>query len=119
MTLVDTSVWVEHFRKGNAALTALLNRGEALTHPFIVGELACGTLTNRSTILGLLEELPAAVVAENDEVVRLVERNALYGRGLGWIDVHLLASAMLSRAALMTFDEPLEKVARGLTMPRA
>jgi predicted nucleic acid-binding protein len=116
MTLVDTSVWIEHFRRGNLVLTQLLNESEVLTHPFIIGELACGNLKNRSEILGLLKELPKAVVAENSEVLHFVERNHLYGMGIGWIDVHLIASAMLSKATMLTLDKPFERVARRLKL---
>jgi predicted nucleic acid-binding protein len=116
MTLVDTSVWIEHFRKGNLVLKQLLNESEVLTHPFIIGELACGNLKNRSEILGLLNELPKAVVAENSEVLHFIERNHLFGMGIGWIDVHLIASAMLSKAIMLTFDKPFERVARRLNL---
>ena len=116
MTLVDTSVWIDHFRKGNPTLKQLLNESEVLTHPFIIGELACGNLKNRAEILGLLNELPKAVVAENSEVMHFIERNHLYGMGIGWIDVHLVASAMLSKASMLTLDKPFEKVARRLNL---
>ena len=116
MTLVDTSVWIDHFRKGNPTLKQLLNEGEVLTHPFIIGELACGNLKNRSEILGLLNELPKAVVAENSEVMHFIEENHLYGMGIGWIDVHLVASAMLSKASMLTLDKPFKKVAKRLNL---
>jgi predicted nucleic acid-binding protein len=116
MTLVDTSVWIDHFRKGNPTLTQLLNESEVLTHPFIIGELACGNLKNRSEILRLLNELPKAIVADNSEVMHFIERNRLYGIGIGWIDVHLIASAMLSKATMLTLDKPFEKVASRLNL---
>ena len=99
MVLVDTSVWVDHFRKGNAGLTKLLNEGEVLCHPFIVGELGCGNLRNRDEILGLLVALPEVQVAEQEEALHLVSEHKLHGSGLGWIDVHLLASALLNRCS--------------------
>ena len=105
MTLVDTSVWVDHLRKGNPTLTQLLNGNEVAIHPFIIGELACGGLKNRSEILGLLNELPSAIVADNNEVLQFIERNHLYGKGLGWIDVHIMASALLSKANVLTLDK--------------
>ncbi|MGO9411444.1 MAG: type II toxin-antitoxin system VapC family toxin [Spirochaetia bacterium] len=105
MTLVDTSVWVDHFRKGNSTLSQLLNESQVLTHPFVIGELACGNLKNRTEILKLLKELPPAVVAENNEVMQFIEKNRLYGVGIGWIDAHLIASALLSEATVMTLDK--------------
>ena len=114
MTLVDTSVWIGHLRAGNRMLRSLLAGGEVLAHPFVVGELACGTLRNREEILTLLQALPEAQVAEHEEVMRVVEREQLYGQGIGWIDAHLLASARLSRAALWTLDGHLSKIASQL-----
>ena len=114
MLLVDTSVWIDHFRRGNSQLAALLNEGGVLTHPLVIGELACGRLTNRSKILGLLEALPSASVAEHEEVLHLLSNRRLHGRGLGWIDVHLLASALLSRCPLWTLDKSLISAARSL-----
>ena len=116
MTLVDTSVWIEHLRAGNRMLRSLLESGEVLAHPFVVGELACGTLRNRKEILTLLQALPEAQVAEHEEVMRVVEREQLYGQGIGWMDAHLLASARLSRAALWTLDRHLSKIASQLKL---
>ncbi len=107
MTLVDSSVWIDHLSLGNATLEHLLRRNEVIVHPFIIGELACGSLRNRKEILGLLGKLPHAVVADHEEVLALVERKHLFGTGIGWIDAHLLASAMLSRARLLTLDKQL------------
>jgi len=112
VTLVDTSVWVHHLRHGSSELRKLLDNGEALGHPFIIGELACGTMKNRAEILDLLHALPVALVAEHDEVMKFLNEKRLYGHGLGWIDLHLLASASLSRATLWTMDRAL-KVAAG------
>jgi len=109
VTLVDTSVWVDHLRYGNDDLRGLLESGEVLCHPFIIGEVSCGSLRNRGEVLELLRALPAAFVAEHDEVIDFLQQNRLYGRGLGWIDLHLLASASLTKAMLWTMDRPLKK----------
>ena len=89
MILVDTSVWVSHLRNGEIGLTALLNEGHVVCHSFIIGELACGNLKNRSEILSLFQALPMAVQAEHEEVMEFIERHRLMGKGLGYIDVHL------------------------------
>jgi predicted nucleic acid-binding protein len=114
MILVDTSVWVDHLRRGNAGLMVRLEAAEVLCHPFIVGELACGNLTRREEILSLLGKLPACTVAEHDEVLAFVETNGLMASGIGWIDAHLLASIALSRAQLWTLDRRLAEIARPL-----
>ena len=89
MILVDTSVWIDHFRNGNAELGELLTSSEVMIHPFIIGELACGSMKNRKEILGLLNELPRADIAEHQEVLKLIEDRRLYGKGIGLIDAHL------------------------------
>ena len=115
MILVDTSVWVDHLRTGVPELGALLEAGEVLTHPWVVGELACGTLRRRAEILELLGHLPAAPVATHDEVLAFIERHALMGRGLGYVDVHLLAAVRLhGDARLWTRDRRLGEAATGL-----
>ena len=111
MVLVDTSVWVSHFRKRNAGLADLLNNGEVACHPFIVGELACGNLKNRTTILSLLESLPMILAAEHEEVLVFIESNRLMGKGLGYVDVHLITSALLTGLSIWTLDDRLEQVA--------
>lgn len=111
MVLVDTSVWVSHFRQAHAGLVRLLNDGEVVCHPFIVGELACGNLKNRSTILSLLETLPAAIQVEHEEALTFLESHDLMGKGLGYVDVHLLASCMLADLPVWTLDKKLERVA--------
>ena len=114
MVLVDTSVWVAHLRYGNIGLETLLNEGRVVCHPFVVGEFACGNLKNRSQILSLLQALPMAVQAEHDEVMKLIETRSLIGKGLGYIDVHLLASARLTGVPLWTLDGKLGEAASKL-----
>ena len=114
MVLVDTSVWVEHLRRGEPRLEALLGEAQVLCHPFVVGELACGHLRNRGQILDLLTALPSLGKAGDDEVLTLVERNRLHGKGLGLIDVHLLASCAMARQPLWTIDLKLAKSAAEL-----
>jgi predicted nucleic acid-binding protein len=114
MVLVDTSVWVSHFRRGEANLMRLLEGGKVACHPFIIGELACGNLVNRTKILELLQALPEALVASHEEVMRFLELNRLMGIGLGYIDVHLLASARLTIAPLWTMDAKLRGAAEKL-----
>jgi predicted nucleic acid-binding protein len=107
MVLADTSVWIEHFRRGVPELANLLSSALVVTHPFVIGELACSNLKNRVTLLSDLAALPSATVASDDEVMGMVEKRRLWGRGLGWIDAHLLASAALTRCQLWTFDRRL------------
>ncbi len=114
MTLVDTSVWVDHFRAANPQLQQMLVEGRVLTHPFVIGELACGNLHVRNEILGLLKELPSAEVAGHEEVLQLIDTRRLWGQGLGWIDAHLLASALLTGCELWTRDRSLHAAARRL-----
>lgn len=114
MVLVDSSVWIEHLRKGSPPLAALLDRNLVLGHPFVVGELACGSLARRDVVLGLMLALPRAPVAENGEVLRFLEANTLWGRELGWVDVHLLAAARLASGRLWTRDRRLGRCAAEL-----
>ena len=114
MTLVDTSVWVDHLRHGDEGLTALLAGSRVRCHPFVIGELACGGLRGRALILRLLADLPQVTVAEHDEVLAFVEAHRLMGSGIGWIDAHLLASASLAGTPLWTRDTRLRIVARRL-----
>lgn len=116
MTLVDTSVWVDHLRRGNAHLGRLLEDGLVLTHPFVVGELALGRMRRRPQILGLLGELPRAEAAQHGEVLEFVERHGLAGSGIGWVDVHLLVSAALSGAGIWTLDRRLAVAAQRLSL---
>ena len=114
--LVDTSVWVDHLRQGDARLTALLEEGSVWTHPFVIGELACGNLAGRSEVLELMDALPLTPVADHEEVLAFVESRRLMGRGLGWVDVHLLASAVLASLPLWTSDKHLAAAARALDL---
>jgi predicted nucleic acid-binding protein len=114
MILVDTSVWIEHFRTGSDRLKSLLLDEQILCHPFIVGELACGNLRKRSEILSMLNALPKAESVEHEEVFGFVEARRLYGRGIGWVDAHLLASTLLTGCSIWTFDKPLRRVAAAL-----
>lgn len=115
MILIDTSVWVEHLRRGNTQVAALLDRGSVLMHPFVVGEIACGSLSDRSSILELLQDLPMAVVASHEEALGFIEVHGLHGKGIGYVDVHLLASAALSAGArLWTSDKRLLDAADNL-----
>lgn len=110
--LVDTSIWIDHLRRGDAALAALLERGEVECHPFIIGELACGRLRRRSEILALLQSLPQAPLVEHGEALTFIETHRLMGAGIGWVDLHLLASARLAAIALWTRDRRLGALAR-------
>ncbi len=112
--LVDTSVWIDHLRRGNNRLVAMLNNGEVLCHPFVIGEVACGHLQNRDEVLNLLKALPEVRIAEHSEVLHFVNMDKLYGRGLGWVDLHLLASASLTRCSLWTLDKRLQSVSAEL-----
>ncbi len=114
MILVDTSVWIDHLRKAEEELQSLLNDGLVLSHPFVIGELACGNLKSRDEILALLVALPKAKLASHEEVLHLVSERKLYGKGLGWVDVHLVAAALLSQSPLWTRDKTLASVAREL-----
>jgi predicted nucleic acid-binding protein len=114
MVLADTSVWVDHFRRGSPRLSALLDLGEVLCHPFVIGELACGNLRRRAEPLALLQALPSAQRATDEEVLAFIERHRLHGRGLGLVDMHLLASCALARALLWTADRRLRKAADDL-----
>ncbi|MFA6470756.1 MAG: VapC toxin family PIN domain ribonuclease, partial [Candidatus Latescibacterota bacterium] len=88
MVLVDTSIWVEHLRYGHDRLIELLEEGRVLTHPFVIGELACGNIKNRGEILDLLNTLPASSVADIEEIIVFIDKNRLMGKGLGYVDVH-------------------------------
>jgi predicted nucleic acid-binding protein len=114
--LVDTSVWVDHLRKRNPTLVELLEQAQVWTHSFVIGELACGNLAQRGKVLGALAELPHVPSASHEEVMSFVESRRLMGRGLGWIDLHLLASATLAKLPFWTVDKRLSTVASELQL---
>jgi predicted nucleic acid-binding protein len=115
MILVDTSIWIEHFSAGRSALPDLLESGEVLVHPFVVGELACGNLRNREVVLSLLSRMPEARVASHAEVLFFIGQKRLMGRGIGYVDAHLLAAAALSPPSrIWTADRRLAKAAASL-----
>jgi predicted nucleic acid-binding protein len=115
--LVDTSVWVDHLRKGDAVLAGLLDDGLVLVHPFVIGELALGGLREPKRVLGALQELPAAIAATDAEVLGFIDFNALAGRGIGYVDAHLLASVRLTEGArIWTRDRRLDEVAAQLDL---
>jgi predicted nucleic acid-binding protein len=117
LILVDTSVWVDHLRKGVPELATLLERGEVLVHPYVIGELACGNLKNRGELLDLLTSLPSAVVAEDPETLLFIEHRKLMGKGIGYVGAHLLASVTLTTdAQLWTRDKRLAEVAAHLRL---
>ena len=105
--LVDTSVWVDHLRRRNAKLVERLEQTQVWTHAFVIGELACGNLAQRDTVLSALAALPHTPVARHDEVLAFLETHHLMRRGLGWVDVHLLASAKLAKLPFWTLDQRL------------
>lgn len=111
MILVDTSVWIDHLRDGEPRLAALLEAGQVYVHDFVIGELACGSLRARDTVLGLLNAMPRAGRAEEDEVLGLIERHQLMGRGIGYVDAHLLAAALIAHARLWSRDRRLLAIA--------
>jgi predicted nucleic acid-binding protein len=115
LILVDTSLWVDHLRRGEAQLVDLLERMQVLMHPFVVGEIACGRMRDRTPVLELLRDLPAAVVAEEEEVLGFIDFHSLHGKGIGYVDVHLLASVALTEGArLWTRDRRLRGAAEAL-----
>ena len=114
MVLVDTSVWISHLRDGNAQLANLLNDGKVLCHPLIVGELACGNLKDRVVILSFLQLLPMSIEAEHAEVLLFIEDNNLMGKGMGYVDVHLITSAVLTGVSIWTLDKKLAQTADSL-----
>ena len=115
MILVDTSVWIDHLRAGELLLVELLDTNRVLVHPFIIGELACGNLNNRKTVLSLLRKLPTTRRATDEEALFFIERHGLMGRGIGYIDIHLLAAASLGGTVrLWTRDKRLDAVAKSM-----
>ena len=116
MILVDTSIWIEHFRRGSRRLASLLDEEQVAMHPFVIGELACGTLGKRREILALLHALPYALRPEDDEMLHFIEARRLAGRGIGLVDMHLLASCVVGGHRLWTRDARLRDVAEDLAV---
>jgi len=112
--LVDTSVWVDYFRRGDSRLAALLESDDVLCHPFVIGELACGHLFPRQEILDRLALLPLTTQANHTEVLQFIGLHGLFEKGIGFIDVHLLASSALTKVSLWTHDKRLSRIARDL-----
>ena len=120
MILVDTSVWIDHFRNGVSPLAALLDNARVLMHPFVLGEIACGNLRNRQETLRLLSGLPHAPEASNAEVMTFIETNNLMGKGIGFVDAHLLAAvALAADARLWTHDRRLDQASAKLRLDYA
>ena len=116
MVLVDTSIWIAHLGQGSRRLEKLLMDAEVMCHPFVIGELASGNLKNRNEIISLLQSLPMAPTIEFDEFLVFVDRNHLMGKGVGFVDVHLLASAKLAGVPLWTADKKLKSSADQLEL---
>lgn len=115
MLLVDTSIWIDHFRQGDADLQHALADGAVISHPFVIGELALGNLRQRNLILESLSALPQAAVAEPSEVLALVAAARLHGRGIGYVDAHLVASVRLTAGSVLwTRDRRLAAIAEEL-----
>jgi predicted nucleic acid-binding protein len=114
--LVDTAVWIDHFRKRGHPLAAQLEAAQVITHPFVIGELACGQIARRAEVLSALAALPHVPVVEHAEVLAFLTAHRLHGRGLGWIDLHLLASARLARVPFWTTDKRLASAAHDLAL---
>ncbi|MGA8256089.1 MAG: PIN domain-containing protein [Nocardioides sp.] len=118
MILVDSSVWIDHLRGTDPTLVTALHQNEVLIHPGVLGEIALGSLTNRHAVLTLMSELPRALVARDDEVLQLIERRRLHGRGIGYVDAALLAAALLTpNTRLWTRDRRLHDVAADMGVP--
>ncbi|MBN1780081.1 type II toxin-antitoxin system VapC family toxin [bacterium] len=107
MVLADTSVWIDHLRNMNDQLVDLLNDGEVFCHPFIIGELACGNLKNRKEILTDLQALPKTSIIDHEEIMFFIENNKIMGKGLGYIDIAILTSSLVTGIPLWTFDQKL------------
>ncbi len=115
MVLVDTSVWVDHFRYTEPRLQVLLDAGDVLMHPWVIAELACGNLKDRRLVLGLLHDLPCARGVTQEELYYFIEHHKLFGHGVGVVDIHLLASSLLAGVPLWTKDIPLQRIAQRLS----
>ncbi len=116
MVLVDTSVWISHFRHGNSGLQKLLQDDAVASHPFIIGELACGNISNRTEILSLMQSLPMLDVVQTEELLLFIDHNKIMGTGLGFVDVHLMAAAALAEVPLWTQDKKLKQTCARLSI---
>jgi len=116
MVLVDTSIWVDHLRNGNRRLEKLLLDAEVVCHSFVIGELACGNIMNRSEFMTLLQSLPTIPTIDLEEYLYFIDQNRLYGFGIGLVDIHLLASAKLTDIPIWTADKKLNKAAKNLSV---
>ena len=116
MILPDTSVWIDYLRNGNPLLADLLERREIVCHPFVIGELACGSLKAREVTLEVLQTLDEVPMAQHDEVMQLIELHDLMASGIGWVDAHVLGSTLLAGAQLWTLDKPLARAAAKLSV---
>jgi len=117
MILVDTSVWIDHLRIGDRQLESLLDNIRVLTHPFVIGEIACGNLVDRNRIISLLEDLPQAPIATQKEILIFIEKHQLMGQGIGYVDVHLLAAtALAGTSQIWSQDKRLTRVAVGMNL---
>jgi len=116
MILVDTSIWISHLREGNKQLEELLMNVQVICHPFIIGELACGNIKNRIEILSLLQALPLSKTIDFNEYLFFLDKHKLMGRGIGFVDIHLLASAQLTGIKLWTMDKRLNSAAAQLEL---
>jgi hypothetical protein len=114
MILADTSVWITHLRDQIAALGALLDEGQIVCHPIVVGELACGSFHLRNVVLDMIQSLPQLMEVGHDEVLTLIENQRLMGKGIGWPDAHLLAASVLGDVRLWTMDRRLSEAAHKL-----
>ncbi len=109
--LIDTSIWINHLRNRNEILVQLLEDNQVYIHPFIIGEIACGNLKNRKEVINLLKQLPEAVITTHKEAINYLDQHKLSGKGIGWIDIHLLSSCALTSIKLFTVDKRLQKIA--------
>jgi predicted nucleic acid-binding protein len=116
MILVDTSIWVSHLRHSNSRLQKLLNEGRVVSHPFIIGELACGNISNRTEIISLMQSLPMLDVVEHEELLLFIKRNKMMGTGLGLVDIYLMAAALLAGIPLWTQDKKLRRACSRLNI---
>ena len=114
--LVDTSVWIKHLRESDKNLIRLLEKGLVACHPFIIGELACGGIKNRYEIISLLNDLPSTDIVDHSEIMEFIEYQKIMNKGIGYVDVHLLGSALVSETPLWTFDKALKRVANQLSI---